>query len=93
MTALRDPSPQTVADLGHTFSQRLPAGVQGPQTCFGESVTRPPTNAKLCVRANVPWGAGRIYCFDWILRDLCDPKVRKPWLEAQVFQRTVWPPG
>lgn len=35
-------SPQTVADPRHTFSQRLPAGVQGPQTGFGESVTPPP---------------------------------------------------
>lgn len=85
-------SPQTVADPRHTFSQRLPAGVQGPQTGFGESVTPPPpkNSAKLCVRARVLGGTGMVCCFDPILRELCEPKVRNPWLGVHIFQRTVW---
>lgn len=39
-------SPQTVADLRHTFNQRLPPGVWEPHTGFGEPVTPPQKQCK-----------------------------------------------
>lgn len=84
-------SPQTVADLRHTFSQRLPAGVQGPQIGFGEPVTPPPKKSKaVCACTCSLWDREGLL-LDQILRELCDPKVRNPSLGMQIFQRTVWP--